>query len=170
MTEYFRLLFEDGVAAIGELVARHKLFAVPNAQFDGPYRDMVLSLLLLGDPELRIRFGTGSSARAAVRGVRPEASQGGLGLVVAWANAARDRASIELDLPAGPGGESVEIAVFDLAGRRVRAIHNGPAPAGSFATSWDLRDGSGHPVEQGMYFVRARLGGWQQARRLLVIR
>jgi hypothetical protein len=52
--EYFRILFRDSVTAVGEAQARQKLPYVGSSYFDGFDRLSQLSLLLLGDPELRI--------------------------------------------------------------------------------------------------------------------
>jgi hypothetical protein len=51
----------------------------------------------------------------------------------------------------------VEIDVFDVAGRRVRALARGRWPAGVTNLKWDLRDDKGALVPSGAYPVRARL-------------
>jgi uncharacterized repeat protein (TIGR01451 family) len=55
--EYFRLFFEDSVSAVGELQARQKLPFTAFAFYDGLNRWTQLTLLLLGDPELRMYNG-----------------------------------------------------------------------------------------------------------------
>lgn len=55
--EFFRLLYEDSVTAIGELQARQKLPFVGFSTFDGVHRWTQMTLLLLGDPELRVYTG-----------------------------------------------------------------------------------------------------------------
>ncbi|MEY4069413.1 MAG: hypothetical protein RL721_27 [Candidatus Eisenbacteria bacterium] len=55
--EYFRLFFEDSVSAVGELQARQKLPFVPYSFYDGVNRWTQLTLLMLGDPELRMYNG-----------------------------------------------------------------------------------------------------------------
>jgi len=55
--EYFRVLFEDSVTAVGEAQGRAKLPYVGVSQSDGFGRISQLELLLLGDPELRIFTG-----------------------------------------------------------------------------------------------------------------
>lgn len=64
----------------------------------------------------------------------------------------------------------VELAVFDLRGRRVRNLHSGPAPAGRSEYVWDLRDGQGRRVSSGVYFVRLHSGDEQQTQRVTVLR
>jgi hypothetical protein len=48
----------------------------------------------------------------------------------------------------------VRLAVFDIAGRRVRELRSGTEPAGAHAIDWDLRDERGAPVGVGTYFAR----------------
>lgn len=55
--EWFRLLYEDSVTAVGELQALQKLPFVAFATFDGVHRWTQMTLLLLGDPESRIYTG-----------------------------------------------------------------------------------------------------------------
>jgi len=46
-----------------------------------------------------------------------------------------------------------QLSVWDLAGRRVATVWDGPA-AGSTVARWDARDDSGNPVPPGVYLVR----------------
>ena len=55
--EYFRLFFDDSVSAVGELQARQKLPFVAFSFYDGVNRWTQMTLLLLGDPELRMWLG-----------------------------------------------------------------------------------------------------------------
>jgi hypothetical protein len=55
--EYFRLFFQDSVSAVGELQARQKLPFLPYAFYDGVNRWTQMTLLMLGDPELRMYNG-----------------------------------------------------------------------------------------------------------------
>jgi hypothetical protein len=55
--EFFRLLYQDSVTAVGELQALQKLPFVGFSTFDGVHRWTQMTLLLLGDPELRIYTG-----------------------------------------------------------------------------------------------------------------
>src|SRR5262245_15720633 len=55
--EYFRLFFADSVSAVGELGARQKLPFVAFSFYDGVNRWTQLTLLQLGDPELRMYNG-----------------------------------------------------------------------------------------------------------------
>ena len=55
--EWFRLLYEDSVTAVGELQAVQKVPFIAFATFDGVHRWTQMTLLLLGDPEMPIYTG-----------------------------------------------------------------------------------------------------------------
>ena len=57
-----------------------------------------------------------------------------------------------------PAAGRLEADVFDLAGRRVRTLARGPAPAGARALAWDGRDERGAGAPPGLYFARLRFG------------
>jgi len=75
--EYFRLLFRDSVTAVGEAQGRQKLPWVGSSYFDGFDRLSQLTLLLLGDPELRIFTARPRELEVTA----PDAVTGGEGLV-----------------------------------------------------------------------------------------
>ncbi len=57
-------------------------------------------------------------------------------------------------------GGPVHLAIFDIAGRRVRGLVDGVAmPAGVHTATWDGRDAAGRPTKAGVYFVRLRAAG-----------
>lgn len=53
-----------------------------------------------------------------------------------------------------PQAASVELAVYDLSGRRVATIATGMKAAGAHAARWNGRDGAGNRVASGVYFYR----------------
>ncbi|MBM4118845.1 T9SS type A sorting domain-containing protein [bacterium] len=63
-----------------------------------------------------------------------------------------------------------ELAIFDVAGRRVRALFAGPQPAGAGSAVWDGRDAAGHPAAAGLYFARLSTGGRRETQRLVLLR
>ncbi len=67
-------------------------------------------------------------------------------------------------------GAPVDIAVYDVSGRRVRELVHGAHLCGPHAVSWDGRDGAGRPVASGVYFVRMEAPGTSEARRLVFVR
>jgi len=84
-----------------------------------------------------------------------------------WPNPARQSARWSYSLPrAAP----MRVEVFDASGRHVRTLTDGERSAGRGEIGWDLRDLAGRPVGAGLYFVKARLGGEEWTRRLVVVR
>lgn len=70
---------------------------------------------------------------------------------MAYPNPFRSGTTVRLTLPAaGP----VQLAVHDLAGRKVRTLGSGEWAAGAHEVRWDGLDESGAPVARGAYFVR----------------
>ena len=63
----------------------------------------------------------------------------------------------------------VRIQVFDVSGRRVRALWDDPLPAGFHRIPWDGRDDQGRRVTPGLYFVRLQLDGMYRAGKLVVV-
>ncbi len=71
-------------------------------------------------------------------------------------NPFRDRTEVSFSLP--EAAES-RVAVFDVAGRRVRELSGGVLAAGTHRVTWDGRDDAGAPAASGNYFVRLETGG-----------
>jgi hypothetical protein len=63
----------------------------------------------------------------------------------------------------------VEVAVFDLAGHRVKSLLQGTQPAGYHALTWDGRDERGRRSSPGVYFVRAVAGAESRSRKLILL-
>jgi choice-of-anchor B domain-containing protein len=81
-------------------------------------------------------------------------------------NPSSGRVELAVELPAAG---SADVEVLDLAGRALRALHRGDAPAGVLTLAWDGSDGRGRPVPAGLYFVRVRAGGAVALARLVRI-
>jgi hypothetical protein len=65
----------------------------------------------------------------------------------------------------------VKLVIYDVAGRRVRALLRGdPCPAGEHRVAWDGRDERGVAVAAGTYFVRVDAGTRSWVRRAVVMR
>lgn len=82
-------------------------------------------------------------------------------------NPARHGAIVELRLGAAA---MLTASVYDLQGRRVRTLCDGPAPAGAGRIAWDLRDDAGVRVAPGVYLLRAGVPGHALTRKLCVVR
>ncbi len=107
---------------------------------------------------------TVSGSTTAVPGLRAP----GLGLEAPRPNPMSSRASIALELPvAGPA----QLAIYDLAGRRVRTLLDGEVlSAGPHVLTWDGRGGDGAAVGSGIYLVRLTASAVSLTRRVTVLR
>jgi len=114
--------------------------------------------------ELRGCIDSLVSAPAAV-GDEPRAS--GFGLT-ATPNPFRGVTHLELANPTGQPLDAI-LEVFDLAGRQVARLWNSPAPPGVTRIDWSGARGDGVRLAPGVYVVRARIGGAQLSRRVLLI-
>ena len=68
-----------------------------------------------------------------------------------WPNPFRARTEVRFSLSQR---SHVKLGVFDLAGREVATLADGPWDAGSHAVSWTGRTASGAAARGGVYFVR----------------
>ncbi len=67
------------------------------------------------------------------------------------------------------GGGRVEMAVYDLSGRRVRTLVSGQVPAGRHEVVWDGTDGSGRVVASGVYLVRLQTPAGVLVRKMTLV-
>lgn len=113
---------------------------------------------------------SGAPARAAA-GATPAADAAPVraSLDVLAAAGARTQATVRFELPHDALGARYELAVFDLLGRRVRALAEAPAGTMRREVAWDLRSDAGAAVPGGVYFVRLRFGERALTRRIAVL-
>jgi hypothetical protein len=69
-----------------------------------------------------------------------------------------------------PRQANVRLAIFDIAGRRVRELRSGTEPRGSHAIDWDLRDERGAPVGVGTYFARLEVERRALTQKVMTVR
>ncbi|MEO5617707.1 MAG: FG-GAP-like repeat-containing protein, partial [Candidatus Eisenbacteria bacterium] len=84
-------------------------------------------------------------------------------------NPARFTTRFEYAIPADRAGESVDLALFDLSGRRVRTLVRGAAQAGRRSVSWNLRDDEGDAARTGIYFARFQLGSEVRSHKFIIV-
>jgi aminopeptidase N len=68
-----------------------------------------------------------------------------------------------------PEPSDVAVEVFDLSGRKVRDVFQGPTQAGSRVIFWDRRNNAGDQVAGGVYWVRLAAAGQVLSRSVVVI-
>ena len=75
---------------------------------------------------------------------------------------------LRFDLPR-PG--LVDLALYDVAGRRVRTLaRQAPLPAGAHAARWDGRDDAGRVAAAGVYFAALRCGDDRATLKLMLLK
>ena len=88
-------------------------------------------------------------------------------LAQGYPNPARGGMSVQYSLP--QAGQ-VRLVVYDAAGRAVRTLADGMAPAGNHTVRWDGRKSDGGICPAGIYFYELRAGSVRLARRIALIR
>ena len=64
----------------------------------------------------------------------------------------------------------VELSVFDLLGRRVRILTEGPRPSGQHTVVWDGTDEKERAVGSGIYVYRLRITDFVQTRKMVLVK
>jgi hypothetical protein len=70
----------------------------------------------------------------------------------------------------GGGIGPSDVSVYEVSGRLVRTIASGPYGAGYQSAVWDGRDGAGHMLASGIYFLRSQSAGQEKALKIAVLR
>ncbi len=107
-----------------------------------------------------------SGAAYVFAGIAPVAAESAASassfVLTAYPNPARGASTLRLTLPSP---QVATVAVYDLLGRRVAVLHDGPLAAGEHTLSFDAAD-----LPSGVYLVRAAVGGEVTTRRITVVR
>jgi hypothetical protein len=73
-----------------------------------------------------------------------------------------------------PGGvesrENVVLVVYDVRGARVKMLINDVLPGGRHAVQWDGMNDRGGQAASGVYFFRLRAAGFEDARKMILLR
>lgn len=69
-----------------------------------------------------------------------------------------------------PRTAPVELAVFDVSGRRIRALTSATLPAGEQSVTWDGYSDNGVRVAAGLYWARLESGGQSRVQKVVVRR
>jgi len=64
----------------------------------------------------------------------------------------------------------VTINVFNLAGDLIDVLYRGRKEAGEYSTTWDGRNRGGRPVARGVYFIRVVGPGFDEYRKVMVVK
>ena len=98
----------------------------------------------------------------------PAAAPARLALLPNHPNPFNPRTCLSLSLPAPA---RADLAVYDLAGRRVRTLlAAAPLPAGTHEVEWDGRDEEGAELPSGVYLVRVKAGRSAATRKITLLK
>jgi hypothetical protein len=119
---------------------------------DSPYASYRLVLQELGDGTTGVSDGD-TDSQALLAGAFPNPSRGAT--------------TIRLALPRAT---DVSLSIYDVSGRLVRKLLEGPMPAGERDVGWDGRDDSGREVAAGLYLVRVEADDLTETGKLALLR
>lgn len=78
---------------------------------------------------------------------------------------------VRLYVPADQSGMgTLELAVYDIKGRRVKVLHSGPIASGWHVMQWDGTDQSGHSQSSGLYFMQAVSGSRTSVSKMTLVK
>jgi flagellar hook assembly protein FlgD len=83
-------------------------------------------------------------------------------------NPFRGGTAVRYDIPRD--GTSARIEVFDVSGRSVRVLTDGPQEAGARLARWDGKDARGSVVASGVYYCRMTSEDFEESIKLLLLR
>jgi hypothetical protein len=117
-------------------------------------RTATLSPFVVGTGQIPTAVGDASIAHVALRPNVP--------------NPFNPQTTIQYEIPAG--GADVNISIYDVAGRLVRALvaeHRGP---GTWSVQWNGDDDRGRRVASGVYFYRMRAGSFVDTKKMVLLK
>jgi hypothetical protein len=117
--------------------------------------------LTLGDGST-VNFGPYAATISSALG-RP------LGVNV-FPNPGHGSTQVQLYVAATTGAQTVEAAIYDAGGRRVRTLWHGALPRGLTTFRWDGHDEHGAELRAGAYFLRLDADGRSSVTRVLRVR
>ncbi|HTK32368.1 MAG TPA: hypothetical protein VL332_10435 [Candidatus Saccharimonadaceae bacterium] len=97
--------------------------------------------------------------------VDPPAGSGepaSLRLLAPRPNPARGACDVDFEVPRSAAGQALDLAVFDLAGRKVATLAHGSATVGRWSERWQMSASGGTPVRAGVFYVRLKVGTFTQ--------
>ncbi len=69
-----------------------------------------------------------------------------------------------------PQQSHVEVAVYDLLGRKIASLLNEEKSAGQYRLEWNGQDSRGLPVPTGMYFIRMTAGEFTDSKKIVLLK
>jgi hypothetical protein len=108
-----------------------------------------------------------SDVTAAAETPRDVDAEPGLTMARVFPNPFDAKANIEFALPED---RSIELAIYGIAGQKVRTLMEGRLSAGRHEIAWNGTDSWGRPVSPGIYFCRLEAGKQVSSRKIVVVK
>jgi hypothetical protein len=127
-------------------------------------------LLVSGTAQARISHGySGILTIDTVTAVNDDAGALPKATIIAaiYPNPFNPRTTIEFEL--AEAGQ-IELAIYDVSGRLVRAMDSSSRSAGRYQATWDGQDDAGRAVPSGTYFCRLNTAQGSQTKKLTLAR
>lgn len=129
--------------------------------FDASSGSLLAGPISTGLPPIKVTFDDATGTVLDAPSARPQ-----FAMSAPWPNPASGVVRLSLSLEK-PG--SIDVAAFDVTGRRVRTLLSGDVPAGPRELRWELRDRRGRRLGAGTYWIRAASAGGVVTRRLVLL-
>ena len=65
--------------------------------------------------------------------------------------------------------ERAELAIYNIAGEKIRTLVSGTVPPGNHAVKWDGKDERGQRLASGAYVYRLKIGNLQVSRKMVLL-
>ncbi len=78
--------------------------------------------------------------------------------------------TIRVGIPEQSAQERVVLRIFDVLGKEVKRLQDGPLPAGYHKFTWDATNSTGHRVSSGIYFYQLQAGKTMLMKKMVLLR
>jgi len=137
----------------------------------GTLVNLELQNIYANDAEGKPVFFTAEPGTPVVTDVRPQSSNGAIpsrfALAQNFPNPFNPATLIQFDIAEAT---HVSLTVYDILGRRVRALVSEDKPAGSYKVQWDGLDNSGQPVANGIYIYQLQASDFVAHKKMVMMK
>jgi flagellar hook assembly protein FlgD len=77
---------------------------------------------------------------------------------------------ITIDIPESSDGKKLQVEIYNLLGQRVYTLLSETVSPGRINLRWDGRDADNNSLASGVYFLRVRVGGVDEVRKMMLMK
>jgi hypothetical protein len=155
------------VAALGPATNLERDGVVAVISLPSSFREADLLASVVGQARDPAGASLPIEVQVEVGNTPPHAASTVVALSPAVPNPFNPRTTLELSVPTAGW---VDVAVYELSGRRVRTLLGEQCQAGTLTLVWDGTDSAGRAVASGVYIARATTRGQTAVRRMALVR